>query len=131
MPFSIMPTLSLSSGFLIIAGLINLAPAIGVLSAQRLEALYGVPVAGQPDLEILLRHRAVLFGLLGAAMVYGAFDHAWFWPVLVVGLISMLAYAALSFSVGGYNASLRFVLIMDLFGVAAALAAGAMRAITT
>lgn len=118
---------TVSSGFLIIAGLINLAPVIGALSAQRLEALYGLPVAGQPDLEILLRHRAVLFGLLGAAMLYGAFDHAWFWPVLGAGLISMLAYAALSVSIGGYNASLRFVLIMDWIGVGAALAAGAAR----
>ena len=58
-----------SSALLAAAGLINLAPAIGVLSAARIERLYGLSVSGQPDLEILLRHRAALFGLLGAAMM--------------------------------------------------------------
>ena len=49
---------------LLIAGAIHLLPLSGVTGAAALERLYGVAV-DSPDLALLLRHRAVLFGLLG------------------------------------------------------------------
>ena len=122
-----MTAATLSSALLVLAGLVNLAPVIGVISAARVESLYGVTLAGRPDLEILLRHRAVLFGLLGAAMLYGAFDRDWFWPALGFGLVSMIAYAVLSAMIGGYGSQLKLVLTMDVIGVAFALAAAGAR----
>jgi hypothetical protein len=61
----------LITAMLTVVGMIHLLPLAGVLGAARLEALYGVAVDGS-DLEILLRHRAVLFGLLGAFLVVAA-----------------------------------------------------------
>ena len=122
-----MTAATLSSALLVLAGLVNLAPVIGVISAARVESLSGVTLAGRPDLEILLRHRAVLFGLLGAAMLYGAFDRDWFWPALGFGLVSMIAYAVLSAMIGGYGSQLKLVLTMDVIGVAFALAAAGAR----
>ena len=49
---------------LVVVGLINLAPVLGVVSAQKLEAAYSVTMAGN-DLAILMRHRALMFGILG------------------------------------------------------------------
>lgn len=49
---------------LIVVAVIHLLPLSGVLSGERLAALYGIPF-NEPNLEIVMRHRAVLFGLLG------------------------------------------------------------------
>lgn len=57
---------------LLLVGAIHLLPLSGVLGSARLKMLYGVP-CDETNLEILMRHRAVLFGLLGAFLCYAAF----------------------------------------------------------
>ena len=47
---------------LVVAAVIHLLPLVGVLGPARLSSLYGIAVA-EPNLELLLRHRAVA-GLL-------------------------------------------------------------------
>jgi hypothetical protein len=53
---------------LLVVGVIHLLPLSGVAGSERLAALYGLSF-DDPNLAILMRHRAVLFGLLGAFMV--------------------------------------------------------------
>lgn len=62
----------LVSAMLVIVGVIHLLPLSGVLGVGRLAALYGVSIS-DPNLSVLMRHRAVLFGLLGAFLVFAAF----------------------------------------------------------
>jgi hypothetical protein len=45
---------------LFMLGLIHILPVTGVLGAEKLELLYGTQVT-DTNMEILLRHRAVLF----------------------------------------------------------------------
>ena len=54
------------------AAVINLGPVLGVLSAGQLEAAYGVKL-DDPNLVILMRHRALLFGVVGGLLVVAAF----------------------------------------------------------
>ena len=56
---------------LILVALIHALPLVGVLGTDRLASLYGVSVA-EPNLEILMRHRAVLFGMLAAFLTFCA-----------------------------------------------------------
>ncbi len=60
------------SAMLIVVGIIHLLPASGVLGAERLTSLYGVSL-GEPGLVLLMRHRAILFALLGLFLVLAAF----------------------------------------------------------
>ena len=110
-------------GALGVVALIHLLPVIGVLGRARLEDLYAVPISG-PNLEILMRHRAVLFGGLGVLLVWAIFDPALRSAALVCGLISVVSFLALALKVGHSNAALRRVVIADIIAlIALAIAA--------
>ena len=112
------------SAMLVIVGLIHLLPLSGVLGATSLSNLYGLQI-NEPNLEILMRHRAVLFGLLGAFFVLAAFKPALQSIALVGGFISVVSYLALAWSVGGYNAQLSRVFTADLVALGCLLVGGA------
>jgi len=79
---------------LVVAGLIHLLPLPGVLGGDTLARLYGV-VGLSPDLELLLRHRALLFGLLGGLLIAAVWRPDWQALAIVAGLISTLAFLLL------------------------------------
>lgn len=89
----------LRSGIVVLAlaaaAIINLMPAAGILGAATLERLYGLPV-DTPELALLLRHRAVLFLLLGLGLLGALRWPAWRLPMLVAALASMASFMALA-----------------------------------
>lgn len=113
--------LYLIAGLLIVAGVINFLPVVGVLGPERLKSLYGVPF-GDPNLIILMRHRALLFGLLGGFMIWSAFRPSTQWLAVAAGLISMVGYIVIAWQVGGYNDQLRRVIQIDVAATAALVA---------
>ena len=98
---------------LVIVGVIHLLPLGGVLSAEQLTALYGV-LFGDPNLVILMRHRAVLFGLLGLFLIFAALRRSMQPAAFVAGFASVLSFLYLAWSVGGYNAQIGRVLVADI-----------------
>ncbi len=105
------------SGLLITAGIIHLLPLSGVLGAERLAALYGLSFQ-EPNLLLLMRSRALLFGLLGAFMAYAAWRPALQPLALFGGLVSVLGFLLLAWSGPGYNEALRRVVIADWVALA-------------
>ena len=87
-----------------------------------MSALYGIEVT-EPNLEILLRHRAVLFGILGGFFVYAAFRAHVRAVALVIGLVSLVSFLLLAYAVGGYNPRVARVVIADWIALAALVAA--------
>ena len=100
----------------IITGIINFIPIIGVLSDQQLQKMYGVAV-NDPGLSILLKHRAVLFGLLGGFILYAAFVPKYQMMAFVLGFISMVAFLVIALGVGNYNPAIRKVVVADIIGI--------------
>ncbi len=107
----------LISAMLVIVGLIHLLPSIGVLGATQLARLYGIDCQ-EANLSILMRHRAVLFALLGVFLIYAAFNHAFQNMALIAGFASISSFIWLALVQGTYNAQLRKVLIIDLLAFA-------------
>jgi hypothetical protein len=91
---------------LLLVAVIHALPVIGVLGASRLTALYGIAV-DNADLALLLRHRAVLFGLLAAFQAVASF-------VVLTHLAPSL------------NTALTMVYRVDLVAMGLLLAAGAV-----
>ena len=100
------------SAALIVAAIIHLIPLIGVLGPERLGQLYGV-VPQDSDTLILMRHRAVLFGLLGVFCLIAAFRAEWQWAAMVAALVSLAAFIFIADSVSGYNSELARLMLVD------------------
>ncbi len=97
---------------LVAVGIIHILPLSGVLSATRLFDLYGISF-DDPNLEILMRHRAVLFGLLGMFLLSSAFLPNLQLAALITGFVSVVSFLYLAYSVGGYNDQVNRIVIAD------------------
>lgn len=114
----------ISAGF-IVAAIIHLVPLSGVRGGEKLSALYGIPI-DEPNLTILMRHRAVLFGLLGVFLLVAAFKPAYQVPAFVAGFISVLSFFWLTWSAGAHNDKIGRIFTGDVIafvGLVVALAA--------
>ena len=80
---------------LLLVAVIHLLPLVGVLGAARLRALYGLD-SPDPTTLLLLRHRAVLFGLLGAFLAVAAFVPVYRPAAFVTGFVSVLSFLFLA-----------------------------------
>ena len=98
---------------LVLVAIIHLLPLVGVLGTGRLMTLYGVRVDG-PDLSILLRHRAVLFGLLGAGLLLAAARPELHGAGIVAGMVSVVSFLILARLEPGTNERIRRVVAVDV-----------------
>jgi hypothetical protein len=101
---------------IIVAGVIHVLPSPGVLGATHLERLYGLSFV-EPNLLIMMRHRALLFGLLGVFMIYAAFRSELAWLAIASGLVSAGGFILLAWSIGDYNAAIGRIVIADCIAV--------------
>lgn len=101
---------------LLLVAVIHALPAVGVLGAARLEALYGITVR-ESNLTVLLRHRALLFGLLAAFLAYAAFHPALHRLALVAGMVSVVSFLVIALQADQVNASLATVVRADLLAL--------------
>ncbi len=117
----------LTMAMLLVVGVIHLLPLSGVLGAERLATLYGLPF-NEPNLAILMRHRAVLFGLLGLFLVYAAFRPGLQTPAFLAGFASVLSFLWLAWWQGGYNPQIQRVVIADVVALVCLVTGGLVHA---
>ena len=100
------------SASLLVVGIVHLLPLSGVVGSTQLENLYAVRV---PDTgtELLLRHRAVLFGLLGVFFVYGAFRPELQSAALLIALVSVSTFILLAWTSGPHSGAIMRVVWID------------------
>ena len=101
----------------LIAGLINFVPLAGGLGDAALAAAYGIEIASN-ELSLLLRHRAVLFGIIGGLLLCAAFRPSLRATAGISGMISMVSFALLYMLTGAANKELAGVLRIDVVGIA-------------
>ena len=106
----------LVSAMLVVVAIIHLLPLSGLLGTERLTALYGITV-DEPNLAILMRHRAVLFGLLGLFFLIAAFRPGLQGIAFAGGFASVLSFLYLAWSVGNYNPQVGRVFVADVIAL--------------
>jgi hypothetical protein len=114
------------AALLVFVGLVNFLPVTGVLSAEILADAYGLP-APTGDLLVLLRHRALLFGIVGAFIIVAAFRRHLQPAAMLAGFVSMLGFVVLTLASGDYGAELRRVAIIDMIALPALVIAAVLR----
>jgi hypothetical protein len=104
---------------------IHLLPLFGLYGPAQLAALYGLDFS-DPSLQVLMRHRAVLFGLLGVLLAAAAFRPALRTIALIGGFASVLSFFALAYGIDGANAQVMRVAAVDWLAFACLVGAAAL-----
>lgn len=102
----------IAAALFVLVGLVNLLPVIGVMSGERLQAMYRVTLAS-PDLVLLMRHRAMLLAIVGGLLIAAAFRPELRTAAIVAGFVSMLSFVALAAG-EPVGAALRRVATVDI-----------------
>ena len=99
---------------LFIAGFINLLPSLLAFLPDKISKSYGIEIPSA-NYELLLRHRAILFGIIGGFMIFSAIFKKHFEIATTAGLISMISFILLFFLIGkDINSELKKVMIVDI-----------------
>lgn len=105
------------------SALIHLLPLVGALGPTQVARMYDVKVEG-PDLTVLLVHRAILFGLLGAALIGAIFCESARSYVIAGVLVSDVGFLAIAALNPGVNASMKRVVRVDVISIVLLAIAG-------
>jgi hypothetical protein len=101
------------TGLMLVVALIHLLPISGFFGIERLTSLYDVEINGA-NMEILMRHRAILFGILGGFLAYAAFRPAMQPIAFLAAFISLSSFFYLTLSVTGFSEAIRKIIIADI-----------------
>ena len=98
---------------LFIVGIINILPLIVFFDPGKTVKLYGFPIEGE-SLIVLMRHRGVLLGLVGIALIAAAFKSEYIVLAVGLALISKIAFIFLTFTSAGYTPEVQNVALIDV-----------------
>jgi len=83
----------------------------------KISESYGIDIPDQ-NYELLLRHRAVLFAVVGGIMIYSVITKKNYTLSIIVGMVSMVSFLLLANVVDGQiNQELNKVLKFDIAGI--------------
>jgi hypothetical protein len=110
------------TALLLVIAAIHLLPVVGVAGGDRLTALYAIDTSDR-NLAILMRHRAVLFALLGSFLAVAAFRPALQPMAFIAAFVSVSTFLLFALTTGDYSPAIRKVVIADVIaGVCLAVA---------
>ena len=99
---------------LFVAGGINLLPSLFAILPEKMAKSYGIEIPNA-NYELLLRHRAILFGIIGGLMIYSALVKKHYELSTIAGLVSMTSFIILYFLIGkDINSELKKVMMIDV-----------------
>ena len=101
------------TALMLVVAAIHLIPISGFFGARAPASLYGID-ASDSDLQILMRHRGMLFGILGSFFAYAAFERELQPIAFVAAAVSLASFFYLACSASAYGPPIRKIVIGDL-----------------
>jgi len=101
---------------LMIVAIIHILPLFGAQGNNALNKMYGL-VIEESNISILMRHRAILFGIVAMILIYAIFFPMYRPMAILIGFVSVISFLILAWSVGGINDPLKRVVIADLIAL--------------
>ena len=102
---------------LFVAVVINLLPSLLAFLPDKIAKSYGIQIPNA-NYELLLRHRAILFGIIGGLMIYSALVKKHYELSTMAGLVSMTSFVVLYFLIGkDINSELKKVMMIDVVAI--------------
>ena len=101
---------------LFLVGVINVLPVLGLFSIEQLQQTYDIRLT-DPNLVILLRHRALMFGIIGGLVFYSLWKPHLRDATLIAAAISMLGFLLVLAYEGDFNEALIRIASFDLAGI--------------
>ena len=98
--------------------------------AEKISKSDGIDISNA-SLELLLRHRAVLFGIVGTLTLYSAIMKLHYSLSTTVGVISVVSFIVLYYQIGQVNKELKTVMIIYVVASIVLLVAGILFFITS
>ncbi|ANM28391.1 hypothetical protein ABI59_00245 [Acidobacteria bacterium Mor1] len=98
---------------LVLVGIVNLLPVAGIRSGTLLAKAYGISEP-EGDLLILMRHRALLFGVLGGLILVSAFRRHLQPAAIAAGFVSMVGFVAIAVMAGNHGPEIHKVVLVDI-----------------
>ena len=98
---------------LFISGIVNILPFFLTFLPEKISKSYGIQVLDM-NYELLLRHRAVLFGIIGGILIFSSLTKKYYDLSTMVGLVSMVSFIILYFLIGNINMELKKIMLIDV-----------------
>lgn len=99
---------------LVIVGIINFLPILGAIGVKQLNKLYALDLSNE-GIILLMRHRSILFGIIGAFIIYSAFIPSLINLAYIAGLVSMLTFIMLALPIKNHTSQIQRVFYIDIF----------------
>jgi hypothetical protein len=104
------------AGCLVVVAVVHLLPVVGVAGPRQLDDLYGIGSVSD-DVEILLRHRAVLLGLVGLVLLTAVWARSLRLTATAVGIASTASFIVIATLGGTSTLEIRRVVVIDVAAV--------------
>lgn len=101
---------------LFLTGIVNLLPSILSILPSKISKSYGISIS-DVNLELLIRHRAIFFALIGGLLIYSSITKKLYNLSFLFGMISMVSFVLLYFQLNGINAELEKVMKIDIIAI--------------
>ncbi|MBD2465485.1 hypothetical protein H6G89_31285 [Oscillatoria sp. FACHB-1407] len=101
---------------LVVIGMLTASPSITAFHSSGITALYGVVLENNAAL-LLVRHRQIILGLLGATLICGAFFDSLRMMAITVNVLSKSVFLALSLTTSTLTPGLQQIVYFDVVSI--------------